>query len=306
MLDPTRSLALAQTPIDTDSASASMSSVSLSLLRSVEFSARAATLTLAQIDDTRANLLALLELSTGLSERANQTSPEPTPERIWQAWKKGESVDALFASDRRSLGANLDEANRFASILAYNGIALDGSMRYPVIVTISEGDSTTESLVWMTASERSGLDAYAPASQPDLPGGAVRVRANGDQTIRYVCLDSQANRRIDPSGLQETLAKVGRAAGREREAVERQHAAFCAELRACKASLNHIEKLLAASGNDTRKRQEKKREQALSDEEANVRLWQEHKASLEKLSRTRERKRISADQLKGSKDVSDI
>jgi hypothetical protein len=159
MLDPTRSLALAQTPIDTDSASASMSSVSLSLLRSVEFSARAATLTLAQIDDTRANLLALLELSTGLSERANQTSPEPTPERIWQAWKKGESVDALFASDRRSLGANLDEANRFASILAYNGIALDGSMRYPVIVTISEGDSTTESLVWMTASERSGLDA---------------------------------------------------------------------------------------------------------------------------------------------------
>jgi hypothetical protein len=118
MLDPIRSLPLTQAPIESDAASASMSSISQSLLRSVEFSARAATLTLAQIDDTRANLLALLELGTGLSERAAQASPEPTPERIWQAWKKGEPVDALFASDGHSLGANLDEANRFASILA--------------------------------------------------------------------------------------------------------------------------------------------------------------------------------------------
>jgi hypothetical protein len=303
MLDSITSHTLIQAPIESGSAPPDLSSISLSLLRSTEFSARAAMLTLAQIDDTRANLLALLDLGTRLSARAAQTSPELTPERIWRALKKGESVDALFASDGRSLGANLDEANRFTSILAYNGIALDGDARYPVIVTISEDDRTTESLVWMTASERSSLDAYTPAGQPAFPGGAVRVRENGGQTIRYVCLDGQANRRVDPSVLRATLAKVGDAAEREQEAAGRQQAAFSAELRACKASLNQIEKLLAASGKDKRKMQEKKQEQASSDEEVTVRLWQEHKAALEKLSRTKESKQISAAHLQESKDV---
>ena len=261
------------------------------VLDAIEACGNSAVLALEQIADAAASLAVLQEAARKMAERAALPVAEPTPEDMRKALANGQSLDALFASDPRNLGTSLAEADKLASTLFGHGIALDEELAYPVIVITAEGADGLEKLVWMNASQRAALDDGKHVSEPGFPGCAARTGVDGAKSARYVCLDSQANRRIAPASLQPALEALMALIGARRDLLAGLQSSLSGKLEQYKSLLVDAEKVLVKQERNETLRQEKREERALEENEALYRHAHRQTAHDEKRHRENEKVR---------------